>query len=84
MRNARVVMPISPFSVHSDTTRHDEIRDKLVAFASKGLTPSAAHNEPLIHSRANDNAKTLPTKTTNQNIDKEAATGDDERGDLLF
>jgi hypothetical protein len=28
--------------------------------------------------------KTSPNKITNQNIDKEAATGEDERGDLLI
>ena len=64
--------------------RHNEIRDELVDLASKAFTPSAARDEPLIHGRANENAKTSPTASTNQNIDEEAATGEDERGDLLI
>ena len=60
--------------------RHNEIRDELVNLASRALTPcSGVHNELLIHGRVNENVKTSPTKITNQNIDKEAATGEDER-----
>jgi hypothetical protein len=64
--------------------RHDEIRDKLVNLASRAFTPLAAHNKPLIHSRANENVKPFPNKTAIQDIDKEAATREDERGDLLI
>jgi hypothetical protein len=64
--------------------RHNEIRDELVNLASRAFTPSAVRDEPLIHGRANENMKTSPNKITNQNIDKEAATGEDERGDLLI
>jgi hypothetical protein len=63
--------------------RHDEIRDELVSLASRAFTPSAAHNEPLIHGCATEKVKTSPDKITTQNIDEEAATGEDERGDLL-
>jgi hypothetical protein len=39
------------------------------------------HKVPrYIHGHANENMKTSPNKITNQNIDKEAATGEDERG----
>ena len=61
--------------------RRNEIRDEVVNLASKALTPSAAHNKPLIHGRANENAKTSPTTSTSQSVDKEVATGEDERGD---
>jgi hypothetical protein len=53
--------------------------------AEPSSCPSAACDEPLIHGpRANENVKTLPNETTNQSVDKEAATGEDERGDLLI
>ena len=64
--------------------RHNEIQDNLVDLASRALTPSAMCDKPLIHSRADENVKTSPIKLTNQNIDKEAARGEDERGDLLI
>ena len=64
--------------------RHNEIRDERVNLASRALTPSAARDEPPIHGRANENVKTSPTKLTNQNMDEEAATGEDERGDSLI
>ncbi len=64
--------------------RHNEIRDELVNLASRAFTPSAVRDEPLIYGRANENMKTTPNKNTNQNIDKEDATGEDERGDLLI
>jgi hypothetical protein len=64
--------------------RHNEIRDELVNLASRAFTPSAVRDEPLIHGRANENMKPSPNKIINQNIDKEAATGEDERGDLLI
>ena len=64
--------------------RHNEIRDELVNLASRAFTPSAVRDEPLIHGRANEKEKTSPAKNANQNIDKEAATGEDERGDLLI
>jgi hypothetical protein len=48
--------------------------------ASRAFTPSAVRDAPLIHGHANENMKTSPNKITNQNIDKEAATGEDERG----
>jgi predicted alpha/beta-fold hydrolase len=38
--------------------------------------------EPFIHGRANEHVRTLPNQTTNQNINEQAATGEDERGDL--
>ena len=63
--------------------RHDEIRDEL-ANLSIACSPSAARDEPLIHGRANEKGKTLPTNATTQNVDEEAATGEDERGDLLI
>jgi hypothetical protein len=63
--------------------RHNEIRDKLVNFASRAFTPSAARDEPLIHACATEKVKTLPDQITTQNVDKEAATGEDERGDPL-
>jgi hypothetical protein len=36
-----------------------------------------------MHGCASEKVKTLPSPKTTQNIDKEAATGEDERGDLL-
>jgi hypothetical protein len=54
--------------------RHNEVQDELVNLASKAFTPSAMRGKPLIHSLANENAKTLPTtKTTNQSVNKEVA-----------
>ena len=65
--------------------RHNEIRrDELVNLASKALAPSAVHDEPLIHGRANESVRTSPTKNANQSIDKGATTGEDEQGDLLI
>ena len=64
--------------------RHNEIRDELVNLCSIAYSPSAVRDEPLIHGRANEKGKTLPANATTQNIDKEAATGEDERGDLLI
>ena len=64
--------------------RHNEIRDELVNLASKAFTPSAVRDEPLIHGRATEKVKTSPTTAANQDIDKEAATGEEERGDLLI
>jgi hypothetical protein len=66
--------------------RHNEIGDELANLASRACTPSPARNEPLasFHGRANENVKTSPNKTANQNINEEAATGEDERGDLLI
>ena len=65
--------------------RHNEIQDELVNLASRALTPSVVHDEPLIHGHANENVKTSPTKViTNHNIDEEATTGEDERGNLLI
>jgi hypothetical protein len=66
--------------------RHNEIRDELANLASRAFTRSPARNEPLasFHGRANENVKTSPNKTANQNINEEAATGEDERGDLLI
>ena len=61
--------------------RHDEIRDELVNLASKALTPSAARNEPLIHSRADESRGTLTATIANQSADKEAATGENKQGD---
>jgi hypothetical protein len=61
-----------------------EVRDELAKLASRAFTPSAARNQPLIHCRANENTKTSPNKVTNQNVDEEAATGEDESGDLLI
>jgi hypothetical protein len=64
--------------------RHNEIRDELVNLASRAFTPSAARNEPLIHCCATEKVKTSLDKITTQNNHKEAATGEDERGDLLI
>jgi hypothetical protein len=62
--------------------RRNEIRDKVVNLATPPWQP--VRDEPLIQGCANENVKTSPSKTTNhQNVDKEAATGEDERGDLL-
>jgi hypothetical protein len=86
-------MPISPYcSMRSlgckkgglVIFRHNEIRDELVNLASRAFTPSAVRNEPLIHGCATEKVKTSPDKITTQNNDKEAATGEDERGDLLI
>jgi hypothetical protein len=46
--------------------------------------PSAVRDEPLIDGCATEKVKTSPDKITTQNSDKEAATGEDERGDLLI
>ena len=64
------------------TPRRNEIQDELVNVASKALTPSAARDKDLIHSHANKSVKTLSTKSTNQSINEEAATGEEEGGDL--
>jgi hypothetical protein len=64
--------------------RHNEIRDKLVNLASRVFTPSAVREEPLIHSCATEKVKNSPSPKNTQNIDKETATGEDERGDLLI
>jgi hypothetical protein len=63
--------------------RHNEIRDELVNLASRAFTHSAVRDEPLIHGCATEKVKTSPSKNTTQNLDKEAATGEDERDDLL-
>jgi hypothetical protein len=64
--------------------RHNEIRDELVNLASRAFTPSAARDEPLIHGCATEKVKTSPGKITTQNNHEEAATREDERGDLLI
>jgi hypothetical protein len=64
--------------------RQGEIRDELASLASRAFTPSAVRNEPLMHDGANEHMRTLPNKVTNHDADKEAATGEDERGDFLI
>jgi hypothetical protein len=82
-RNARVIRD-SELHAHQTPHRHNEIRDELANLASGAFTPLAARSKPLIQGGANENVKTSPNQITNQNIDKEAATGEDERGDLLI
>jgi hypothetical protein len=64
--------------------RHNEIRDKVLNLPCRAFTPMATRNQPLIHGRTSENMRTLPNEVTNQNVDKEAATGEDESGDLLI
>jgi hypothetical protein len=74
----------SELHAHQTPHRHNEFRDELANLASGAFIPLAARSKALIQGGANENVKTSPNQITNQNIDKEAATGEDERGDLLI
>jgi hypothetical protein len=89
MSKNRVVASMLPSKLQAphrflSASRVEFVLDELVNLASRAFTPSAVCDEPLIHGCATEKVKTSPDKITIQNNDKEAATGDAERGDLLI